>query len=105
MLLRFAYDNTSRPENESEPMRNMMNQYVNYEMDKLVEQIAFRDFLEENRDFSLMRLEEAEDEASFAPVHDQRRVSLELQTRNFYPECGDNQAARARPAAALSRAD
>lgn len=50
-LLRFAYEYTSRPEVGQEPIRNLLNQYVTYEMDKMVETASFRDFLEESRDF------------------------------------------------------
>ena len=50
-LLRFAYGHTSKPENGSEPMRSMLSRYISYEMDKLVDEIPFRDLLEEDRDF------------------------------------------------------
>ena len=50
-LLRFAYQNTSRPPNGDESMRTMLNQYVTYEMEKIVEAASFRTLLEEIKDF------------------------------------------------------
>ncbi len=50
-LLRFAYDNTSPPKNGHETMRIMLNQYVGYELDKMLEATTFRDFLGESREF------------------------------------------------------
>ena len=50
-LLSFVYSNTITPGNGDEPIRSMLNQYVSYEMDKMVEATAFRDLLEKDRDF------------------------------------------------------
>lgn len=53
-----------------------------------------------------MPWEAAENQASFAPVHNKRRVSPELQApRSYLPKSGDGRAAGGRPAAALSRID
>lgn len=47
-LIRYVYDNTSKPLNEAEPMRHMLMQLVAVAMEKLLDSFEFRDLLAEN---------------------------------------------------------
>lgn len=50
-LLRSAYGHTARPKDGQEPMRSMLNQYITYEIDKMLGEASFQVFLVESRDF------------------------------------------------------
>ena len=50
-LLSFVYDNTMKARDGDEPFRRMLSQYVGYEMDCMMEAVAFRDLVEQDRDF------------------------------------------------------
>lgn len=50
-LLRFTYGHTAQPQDGQEPMRSMLNKYITYEIDKMLGEDIFQDFLAESRDF------------------------------------------------------
>lgn len=50
-LLRFAYGHTAQPQDGLEPMRWVLNEYITHEIDKMLGEVSFQDFLAESRDF------------------------------------------------------
>lgn len=50
-LVKFVYSNTVPASNGDEPMRRMLSQYIGYEMQVILEATAFRNFLNNDRDF------------------------------------------------------
>ena len=49
-LFEHVYSNTLATRGRGDPMRGILNHYISYEIEGVIEAAAFRDLLEKNRD-------------------------------------------------------